>query len=65
MKRSLNFNKNFSVHNLDLLAVLALAVKIRKFQDFLAPISGDPGDQFLSLTFRNLTYYFLKLSFME
>ena len=40
-------------------AVLALTVKIRKSQDFLAPISGSPGDQNFSLTFRNSTSIFL------
>ena len=39
--------------------VLALTVKIRKSQDFLAPISGSHGDQIFSLTFRNLTSIFL------
>ena len=39
--------------------VLALTVKIRKSQDFLAPISGSPGDQIFSLTFRNSTSVFL------
>ena len=39
--------------------VLALTVKIRKSQDFLAPISGSPGDQIFSLTFRNSTSMFL------
>ena len=39
--------------------MLALTVKIRKSQDFLAPISGSPGDQFFSLTFRNSTSIFL------
>ena len=34
-----------------LISVLALTVKIRKSQDFLAPISGSPGDQIFSLTF--------------
>ena len=28
-----------------IMTVLALTVKIRKSQDFLAPISGSPGDQ--------------------
>ena len=37
----------------------ALTFKIRKSQDFLAPISGSPGDQMFSLTFRNLTLIFL------
>ena len=37
------------------MTVLALTVKIRKSQDFLAPISGSPGDQIFSLTFRNST----------
>ena len=32
-----------------------LTVKFRKSQDFLAPISGIPGDQIFSLTFRNST----------
>ena len=40
-------------------AVLALTVKIRKSQDFLAPISGSPGDQIFSLTFRNSISIFL------
>ena len=40
-------------------SVLALTVKIRKSQDFLAPISGSPGDQMFSLTFRNSTLIFL------
>ena len=40
-------------------SVLALTVKIRKSQNFLAPISGSPGDQFFSLTFRNSTSIFL------
>ena len=44
-------------HLLD--TVLALTVKIRKSQDFLAPISGSPGDQIFSLTFRNSTSIFL------
>ena len=44
--------------------IRACAVKIRKSQDFLAPISGSPGDQIFSLTFRNSTSIFLKL-FME
>ena len=39
--------------------VLALTVKIRKSQDFLAPISGGPGDQIFSFTFRNSTSVFL------
>ena len=30
-----------------------------KSQDFLAPISGSPGDQIFSLTFRNSTSIFL------
>ena len=38
---------------------LALTVKIRKSQDFLAPISGSPGDQIFLLTFRNSTLIFL------
>ena len=38
---------------------LALTVKIRKSQDFLAPISGSPGDQIFSLTFRYSTSIFL------
>ena len=42
-----------------LYSVLALTVKIRKSQDFLAPISGSPGDQIFSLTFRNSTTVFL------
>ena len=41
--------------------VLALTVKIRKSQDFLAPISGSPGDQIFSLTFRNFTSIFLNI----
>ena len=41
------------------LTVLALAVKIRKSWDFLAPISGSPGDQIFSLTFRNSISIFL------
>ena len=41
------------------LAVLALTVKIRKSQDFPAPISGSPGDQIFSFTFRNWTSIFL------
>ena len=52
------------VHN----TVLALTVKIRKSQDFLAPISGSPGDQIFSLTSRNSTSIFLncvKHGFME
>ena len=40
-------------------SVLALTVKIRKSQDFLAPISGSPGDQIISFTFRNSTSIFL------
>ena len=40
-------------------AVLALTVKIRKSQDFLAPTSRSPGDQIFSLTFRNSTSIFL------
>ena len=36
-----------------------LTVKIRKSQDFLASISGCPGDQMFSLTFRNSTSIFL------
>ena len=40
-------------------SVLALTVKIRKSQDFLAPISGSPGDQIFSLTFRNSTSVFI------
>ena len=44
--------------------VLALTIKIRKSQDFLAPISRSPGDQIFSLTFRNSTSIFLN-SFME
>ena len=39
--------------------VLALTVKIRKSQDFLAPISGSHGDQIFSLTFRNSILIFL------
>ena len=39
--------------------VLALTVKIRKSQDFLAPISGSPGDQIFSLTFKNSTSVFV------
>ena len=39
--------------------VLALTVKIRKSQDFLAPIYGSPGDQIFSLTFRNSILIFL------
>ena len=41
------------------ITVLALTVKIMKSQDFLAPISGSPGDQFFSLTFRNSASIFL------
>ena len=44
--------------------VLALTVKIRKAQGFLAPIYGRPGDQIFSLKFRNSTSIFLN-SFME
>ena len=40
-------------------SVLALTVKIRKSQNFLARISGSPGDQIFSLTFRNSTSVFL------
>ena len=40
-------------------SVLAVTVKSRKSQDFLAPISGSPGDQIFSLTFRNSTSVFL------
>ena len=46
-------------HLADVNPVLALTVKIRKSQDFLAPISGSPGDQIFSLTFRNTTSIFL------
>ena len=34
-------------------------VKVRKSQDFLAPISGSLGDQMFSLTFRNSTSVFI------
>ena len=44
--------------------VLALTVKIRKSQDFLSPISGNPGDQIFSL-FQKFNLNILKLSFME
>ena len=44
----------------ELFIVLALTVKIRKSQDFLAPISGSTGEQIFSLTFRNSTSIFLK-----
>ena len=37
----------------------ACTVKNRKSQDFLAPISGSPGDQSFSFTFRNSTSVFL------
>ena len=40
-------------------SVLALTVKIRKSQDFLAQISESPADQIFSLTFRNSTSIFL------
>ena len=50
--RSLKFYLNMTT-------VLASTVKIRKSQDFLAPISGSPDDQILSLTLRNSTSIFL------
>ena len=50
-----------SVH----LSVLALTVKIRKSQDFLAPISGSPGDQFFFTHLQKFNLNILKLSFME
>ena len=40
-------------------SVLALTVRISKSQDFLAAISGSPGDQMFSLTFINSTSIFL------
>ena len=45
-------------------SVLAITVKIRKSQDFLAPISGSPGDQIFSLT-EKFNLNILKLSLME
>ena len=45
------FSRQKSVH--------ALTVKIRKSQDFLAPISGSPCDQIFALTFRNSISVFL------
>ena len=45
--------------------VLALTVKIRKSHDFLAPISGSPGDHFFFTHFQKFNLSILKLSFME
>ena len=45
--------------------VLALIVKIRKSQDFLAPISGSPGDQIFVTHFQKFNLNILKVSFME
>ena len=64
-------NKNIPSHDSDQelswqdKAVLALTVKIRKSQDFLAPISGSPGDQFFFINFQKFNLNILKLSFME
>ena len=52
-------NSKGSYYTNILISVLALTVKIKKTQDFLAPISGSPGDQIFSLTFRNSTSIFL------
>ena len=46
------------------MAVLALTVKIRKSWDFLAPISGSPGDQIFT-HFQKFNLNILKLSFVE
>ena len=45
--------------------VLALTVKIRKSQNFLAQISGSPGDQIFFTHFQKFNLNILKLSFME
>ena len=45
--------------------VLALTVKIRKSQDSLAPISGNPGDQIFFTHFQKFNLNILKLLFME
>ena len=53
------FIRSKNVETIEFKPVLALTVKIRKSQDFLAPVSESPGDQMFSLTFRNSTSIFL------
>ena len=55
-----NGDTSIDIHSSGLRLVLVLTVKIRKSQDFLAPISGSPGDQMISLVLEIQSLLFME-----